>query len=54
MSPEALSLEIIYRTPVAFLFPELHSELKARIREDEESLQGAGQQCLPFIKHDHP
>jgi transcriptional regulator with XRE-family HTH domain len=35
--PVALSLEIILRTPVAFLFPELHNGLKRRIRETEES-----------------
>ncbi len=36
----ALSLEIIYRTPVAFLFPGIHDELKLRIRAEEESSAG--------------
>jgi len=40
--PVALGLEIIYRTPVAFLFPGLHGELKARIRRDEEDRAGLG------------
>ena len=31
----ALSLEIIYRVPVAFLFPAMYDDLKRRIREDE-------------------
>lgn len=33
----ALSLEIIYRVPVAFLFPGMYDDLKRRIRADEES-----------------
>jgi transcriptional regulator with XRE-family HTH domain len=33
----ALSLEIIYRVPVAFLFPRMYEDLKRRIRADEES-----------------
>jgi len=33
----ALSLEIIYRVPVAFLFPGMYEDLKRRIRADEES-----------------
>ena len=32
----ALGLEIILRTPVAFLFPNLYNELKQTIREVEE------------------
>jgi len=45
----ALSLEIIYRTPVAFLFPGMHDELKLRIREQEEQFGGAaGQRALPL------
>lgn len=32
----ALKLEIVYRTPVAFLFNNLYSELKNEIREKEE------------------
>ncbi len=42
----ALSLEIVYRTPVAFLFPNMHDELKFQIRTLEESLRGASQQPL--------
>jgi hypothetical protein len=32
--------------PVAFLFPEMYEEFRRRIREQEESLAGAGQQPL--------
>jgi len=32
----ALKLEIVYRTPVAFLFRELYERLKKEIREREE------------------
>ena len=43
----ALSLEIIYRTPVAFLFPALRDELHRRIRKEEEILAAApGQQSF--------
>jgi transcriptional regulator with XRE-family HTH domain len=42
----ALRLEIILRTPVAFLFPELYEALKQEIRADEERLAGFGQQSL--------
>lgn len=35
----ALKLEIIYRVPVAFLYPEHYARLKAVIREKEERLQ---------------
>ena len=41
----ALSLEIILRVPVAFLFPGLYDELKLRIRRSEEEL-GVVQQPL--------
>lgn len=34
----ALALEIIYRVPVAFLFPGMYDELKRRIRDAEEAL----------------
>lgn len=44
--PVALGLEIIYRTPVAFLFPDMYNDLKRGIRTREESLAGAGQQAL--------
>jgi transcriptional regulator with XRE-family HTH domain len=39
----ALRLEVIYRVPVAFLFPTMYDALKRQIREQEESLAGAGQ-----------
>ena len=42
----ALKLEIILRTPVAFLFPELYDGLKKNIRAEEERLAGFGQQSL--------
>jgi transcriptional regulator with XRE-family HTH domain len=42
----ALSLEIVYRVPVAFLFPAMYDELKHRIRAKEESFAGAGQRPL--------
>jgi transcriptional regulator with XRE-family HTH domain len=42
----ALGLEIIYRVPVAFLFPGMYDELKRRIRHDEESSARAGQRPL--------
>ena len=42
----ALALEIIYRTPVAFLFPIMYEELKKQIRQGEEFLKGSGQQSL--------
>jgi len=33
----ALKLEIVYRTPVAFLFEDLYQELKEEIRKQEEN-----------------
>jgi len=42
----ALSLEIIYRVPAAFLFPTMYDELKRHIRQQEEILAGAGQRPL--------
>jgi len=42
----ALGLEIIYRVPVAFLFPVMYDELKRQIRDKEKSLAGAGQRPL--------
>ncbi len=44
--PVALSLEIILRVPVAFLFPRLHDDLRRRIRQQEEELAGRGQKPL--------
>ena len=42
----ALRLEIILRTPVAFLFPNLHDGLKKEIRAEEERQASLGQQSL--------
>src|ERR1022692_265457 len=44
--PVALSLEIILRVPVAFLFPGMYDELKLRIRNQEQELAGVGHQDL--------
>ncbi len=41
----ALGLEIIYRVPVAFLFPRMYDELKKQIRAKEEYM-AIGQQSL--------
>ena len=46
----ALSLEVIYRTPVAFLFPAMYDQLKKQIRAKEESLAGVDQPPL-FANH---
>ena len=35
----ALKLEIVYRTPVAFLFSDLYRELKGEIRKREERMR---------------
>ena len=42
----ALSLEIIYRVPVAFLFPEVYDDQKRDIREEEERLAVPHQAAL--------
>jgi len=42
----ALKLEIILRTPVAFLFPELYEALRNQLRIWEEQTKGLGQQDL--------
>jgi transcriptional regulator with XRE-family HTH domain len=42
----ALGLEIIYRVPVAFLFPSMYDELKRQIRHHEECLTGPSQRPL--------
>ena len=42
----ALRLEIILRTPVAFLFPNLYEDLRKQIRAEEERLAGIRQQTL--------
>ena len=47
----ALRLEIILRTPVAFLFPDLHDSLKKEIRDREGSMAGYGQQQALFPEY---
>ena len=42
----ALRLEIVYRVPVAFLFPAMYDALKRQIREHEETLAGTEQRPL--------
>jgi DNA-binding XRE family transcriptional regulator len=42
----ALKLEIILRTPIAFLFPGIHDTLRIEIRAEEGRLAGMGQQGL--------
>jgi transcriptional regulator with XRE-family HTH domain len=42
----ALKLEIVLRTPVAFLFPEIYETLRNEIRAKEDRLGGLGQQDL--------
>ena len=42
----ALGLEIVYRVPVAFLFPGMYEELRRHIRHTEDSLVPAGQRPL--------
>lgn len=42
----ALGLEIIYRVPVAFLFPSMYRDLKQGIRRQEDSPGGCGQPRL--------
>ncbi len=44
--PAALSLEIIYRVPVAFLFPAMYDELKHTIRAQEQLPPTPGQAQL--------
>jgi len=41
----ALKLEIILRVPIAFLYPQLHDDLKRHIRQMEETSFG-GQRTL--------
>ena len=48
--PAALGLEIIYRVPAAFLFPNLYDELRHEIRAREEIGLNPGQ--LPPIYAD--
>lgn len=42
----ALKLEIVYRAPVAFLFPAMYEEWKQQIRHKEESFADPGQRSL--------
>lgn len=42
----ALSLEIILRVPVAFLFPSLYDETRLRIRQAEEKFAGGQRQLF--------
>lgn len=42
----ALSLGIVLRVPVEFLFPTLYEGLRTRIRADEERLEAPAQQSL--------
>lgn len=42
----ALKLEIIYRTPVAFLYPSLYETVRNEIRQSEQRMAGVGQQSL--------
>ena len=42
----ALGLEIVFRIPVAFLFPAVYDELRRQIRSKEKSLAGPNQQSL--------
>jgi len=40
----ALGLEVIYRVPIAFLFPELYEAIRANVREREGQLFGLARQ----------
>jgi len=44
--PVALSLEIILRVPVAFLFPGIYDETRRRIRQQEEQALSQAQKPL--------
>lgn len=37
----AFKLEIVYRAPVAFLYPEMYAEFKERLRMREDRVRGA-------------
>lgn len=45
----ALALEIVYRVPVAFLFPGMYEEIRAGIRSHEGRLAAIGQRPLPSL-----
>ena len=38
----ALQFEILYRTPVAFLFPTIYADLRIRLRAEEEGVTRVG------------
>jgi transcriptional regulator with XRE-family HTH domain len=38
--PTALKLEIVYRQPIAFLFPHLYTSLREHIRREEQADAG--------------
>src|SRR5438046_2196497 len=42
----AFRLEILYRVPVAFLYPSLYDELRNQLRKQESALASIGQQSL--------
>ena len=42
----ALGFEIIFRVPVAFLFPTLYDELKRQVRSEEQSMAGTNRRPL--------
>jgi len=46
----ALALEIIYRVPVAFLFPAVYDDLRIQIRQHEERLAALAQRSQ-FSSH---
>jgi transcriptional regulator with XRE-family HTH domain len=42
----ALALEVIYRVPVAFLFPALYEQIRLEIRDKEDRISKTAQQSL--------
>jgi len=47
-----LRLEIIYRVPVAFLFPDLYEALRTEIRAEEARLPIQQELPLTYRNHD--
>lgn len=45
--PTALCLEALYRTPVAYLYPELYHDLRNQLRKGESHLMGASAHRKP-------
>jgi transcriptional regulator with XRE-family HTH domain len=39
--PTAFSLEALYGTPIAYLYPDLYRQMRDRVREEESQLTGA-------------